>query len=79
MSGRKLRIAFFLPGAYGLFHPEQNVVFGGAELNLYNLSLVMAEDPECEVTFHLDDYGQPAVEIMHGVTLLKLRYMNRQR
>lgn len=78
-TDKKLTITFFLPGAIGLFYPEYSTVFGGAELNLFNLAVEMAKDTNYKVVFWLDDYGQISSEMKHGICLKKLRFNNRTR
>jgi len=43
--------------------------FGGAELQLYLLATVLAEDPAFDVSFIVGDFRQPRQETRQGVTL----------
>lgn len=57
------------PKAYPLFNPSVTAAFGGAEVDLYYLGTELAKDPGFEVSFVTADYGQPAIERCHGVTI----------
>jgi len=62
--------------AYPLYNPSCSGVFGGAEVYLYFLSRELAKKDGYRVKFFVGDYGQPDVEVIDRVTLVKLKYSN---
>lgn len=68
---RPVRVCCVSLFASPLFDPSRRAVFGGAELQLYNLATGLARDPRFAVFFVVGDYGQPDVEIRSGVTIRK--------
>ncbi len=76
---KKIKICFISFGAYPLFNKNENSVFGGAEIDLYNLALKMQDKGIFEVTFIVGDYGQKPVEHYNGIKVVKFRYMNLER
>jgi glycosyltransferase involved in cell wall biosynthesis len=60
--------------AYPLFNPSCRGVIGGAEVDLYFLSRELAKKKSYRVRFFVGDYGQPDVEVIDRVTLVKLKY-----
>ncbi|MCE5185488.1 MAG: glycosyltransferase family 4 protein [Planctomycetaceae bacterium] len=67
----RTRVCFVSLGAYPLFNPAVEKVFGGAEVDLYLLATELAKDERFEVSFVVGDYGQPRIEARQGVTLYK--------
>lgn len=59
-----------------MFNPSCRETFGGAEVDLFNLAVKLAEYREYEVTFIVGDYGQADSEYYHGVIVKKLKYQN---
>ncbi len=70
----RLSVCFVMFGCYPLFNRGGNHVFGGSELELYNLGICMARRG-VRVDFIVGDYGQDDVEYREGIRLLKVRYM----
>lgn len=69
----RIRAAFFTADAYALFNPEYRLVFGGAEIDQYNLALYLAKNPVMDVTFYVGDFGQTdRPEIIDGVRVQKI-------
>jgi glycosyltransferase involved in cell wall biosynthesis len=66
-----VNVCFIAPKAYALFHPELKEVFGGAGVDLYFLATELAKDKNFEVSFIAADYGQPVVEIVESVRVIK--------
>ncbi len=66
-----IKICFIMPKAYPLFNPECKEVFGGAEVDFYNLATELAKDKNFSVSFIVADYGQPSIESRLNVTLIK--------
>ena len=70
---REVRVAFFAADAYALFNSEYKLVFGGAEVDQYNLSRYLAKMPMMNVTFYVGDFGQgDTQEIIDGVRVQKI-------
>jgi len=67
----KISVCFIAPKAYPLFNPQVQAVFGGSEVDLYYLATELARDPGFSVSFVVADYGQPAVESIAGITVIK--------
>ena len=66
-------MAFLSAYVYPLFKPEHRSVFGGAEVDQYNLALYLARKPYIEVTFYTGDYGQAEeAEMIDGVWVKKV-------
>lgn len=66
-----IRVCFIMLKAYPLFNQEIESLFGGAEVDFYNLSTELAKDPNYTVSFITADYGQKPIEVREGVTLIK--------
>lgn len=62
--------------AYPLFNPDCDAVFGGAEIDLYNLANKLAEDERLQITFITGDYGQKPQMTFGKVRTLRFKYMN---
>lgn len=70
----KKRVCFISLLAYPLFNAQTaNNVIGGAEINMVLLARKLSEDPHYEVSFLVDDYGQPPMEIHQGIRVLKYK------
>jgi glycosyltransferase involved in cell wall biosynthesis len=65
------KVCFIMPKAYPLFNPDCKEVFGGAEVDFYNIATELAKDEDFSVSFIVADYGQPAFESRQNVTLIK--------
>ncbi len=65
------KVCFVIMKAYPLFNTEVKSVFGGAEVDFYNLATELAKDRNFEVSCIVADYGQPDSEIRQNVTLIK--------
>ncbi|MGB2807983.1 MAG: glycosyltransferase family 4 protein [Sedimentisphaerales bacterium] len=72
-----IHICFIMLKAYPLFNQEIESLFGGAEVDFYNLSTELAKDPNYRVSFITADYGQKPIEIREGVTLIKSLDFNK--
>lgn len=66
-----IRVCFIMLKAYPLFNQEIESLFGGAEVDFYNLSTELAKDPNYRVSFITADYGQKPIEVREGVTIIK--------
>ena len=66
-----IKVCFETQRAYPLFNSAVDSLFGGTEVDLYFLATELAKDPDFIVSLVLGDYGQPALETRHGVTLIK--------
>jgi glycosyltransferase involved in cell wall biosynthesis len=68
---KPVRVCFVMLKAYPLFNPEVKAVFGGAEVDFYNLATELARDSNFEVSFIVADYSQPVIELRENVTLIR--------
>ncbi|RDU24788.1 glycosyltransferase family 4 protein [Anaerosacchariphilus polymeriproducens] len=68
----KIKICFVLPGTYQLFNRVEFMAHGGAELNMYYLSKMFAEDERFEVAFITEDQNQKHIEYYDNVKVIKL-------
>ncbi len=66
-----VKVCFIMLQSYPLFNPEIKKIFGGAEVDFYYLATDLAKDNNYNVSCIVADYGQPPVEVRHGVTLIK--------
>ncbi|MBE0534892.1 MAG: glycosyltransferase [Phycisphaerae bacterium] len=66
-----IKVCFVCPKVYPIFDSACAEVFGGAEVDLYNLGTELAKDPAFDVSFVAADYGQPAQMHAEGVTLIR--------
>jgi glycosyltransferase involved in cell wall biosynthesis len=64
-------VCFVMMKAYPLFNPEIRAVFGGAEVDFYNLATELVRDENFDVKFIVADYGQPEIETRENVTLIR--------
>ena len=78
-NGRIIELCFFMKDAYPLFNPSCSGVFGGAEVDLYFISRELAKKERYRVRFFVGDYGQPDIEEIDNVTMVKLKYSNLSR
>lgn len=70
---KKIRVAFFSANAYSVFNSDYPPVFGGAEVDQYNLSVYLSRNPYIDVTFYVGDFGQTdEPEVIDGVKLQKI-------
>ena len=66
-------MAIISANAYPLFKAGYPAVFGGAEVDQYNLALYLAQKPDIAVTFYVGDFGQTGQsEIVDGVRVQKV-------
>jgi len=70
-AAQPIRVCFIMLKAYPLFNQEIESLFGGAEVDFYNLSTELAKDPNYRISFITADYGQKPIEVREGVTLIK--------
>lgn len=73
---KKIKICFISFLAYPLFNGKANVVFGGAEVDLYNLAKKLEESDKYDITFYVGDYGQEHEELYGKIKVRKFTYMN---
>ncbi|MDH4240386.1 MAG: glycosyltransferase family 4 protein [Phycisphaerae bacterium] len=66
-----IRVCFIMLKAYPLFNQETESLFGGAEVDFYNLSTELAKDKNYRISFITADYGQKPIEVREGVTIIK--------
>lgn len=68
----KIKVCFVLPGTYQLFNRVEYMAHGGAELNMYYLSKLFAQDCRFEVSFITEDQNQDHAEYYDSVKVIKL-------
>lgn len=68
----KIKVCFIGIYAYPLFAPACEVQYGGAEVDLVIFAEELAKDPRYEVIFVVGDTGQPAVEYLRGIKVVKV-------
>ena len=66
-----MKICFIAPKAYPLFNPSIEAVYGGAEVQLYQLGKELSNENQCKVSFMVADYGQNEKELIDGVEVYK--------
>ena len=71
MNITKLKICFFSINAYPLFNPDCKDIFGGAEIQLYQLAKKISEHDDFSVSFFVADVGQKPVERYGKIVVLK--------
>ena len=67
----KIEVCFVSPFAYPLFNPENNLKFGGAEVQMYLVATELAKDESFDVNFVVLDLGQKKKEEYNGVKVHK--------
>jgi len=75
-KGKKIKLCFVIASVYPLFCSSTGSFAGGAEVNLYNLALKLAESGRYEITFLAGDYGQGSLEEYKGIRIKKIRFMD---
>jgi len=70
-QSQPIRVCFIMLKAYPLFNQQIESLFGGAEVDFYNLATELANDPNYKVSFITADYGQKSIEIRERVTIIK--------
>lgn len=76
---KKIKICFISFLAYPLFNKGAKVVFGGAEVDLYNLAKKLEESDKYDITFYVGDYGQKHEEMYGNIRVRKFKYMNLEK
>ncbi len=71
MKDSVIPVCFIAPKAYPLFEPENQGVFGGAEVDIFLLATELAKDKNYAVSCIVADYGQPDEEERQGVRLIR--------
>ncbi|MCX7823826.1 MAG: glycosyltransferase family 4 protein [Syntrophobacterales bacterium] len=73
-----MRILFYCRKGYRLFNPKSFILFGGAEVELYNLAMAMAKDPRYEVYFLCEkESGFPYLETISNVKVIRIKPITR--
>lgn len=70
-STRPIKVCFISPLGYGLYRPESEQPFGGAEVQFFLLSRELAADPAFQVSVLTTVREAPGAEQHGGVTLIK--------
>ncbi|MBP2027208.1 glycosyltransferase involved in cell wall biosynthesis [Acetoanaerobium pronyense] len=70
----KIKIGILCANCYPLFDTNSKAGFGGAEVDLYNLGIYLAENSKFEVTFYVGDFGQNEnIRYIEDVNLKKIK------
>ena len=69
---KKTNICFIDFFVYPLFNPKSKIVFGGAQIQLYFLSLKLAKTSQFQVSFLTDDQKTNQTEMFNQINLFKL-------
>ena len=70
----KITVAFFAANAYSLFNQDYNTGFGGAEVDLYNFAMYLAQDDRFDVMFYTGDFGQSSdIQVYENIKVQKIR------
>jgi glycosyltransferase involved in cell wall biosynthesis len=72
------KVCFISIKAYPLFNREYSAVYGGAEVQMYQLAKKMAEDESFKVSFVVGDLGQPEEELFGNVRVVKSMKLERR-
>jgi len=78
MENKKIRVCFISMKAYPLFVNNTEFIFGGAEVQLFQLSKKIAQDENFEVSFAVADYGQKSPEIIENVKVFPTMKLTRK-
>ncbi len=73
---KRIKLCFISFLAYPLFNGKANVVFGGAEVDAYNLARKLEESGQYDITFYVGDFGQAQEEHYGKIKVRKFKYMN---
>ena len=76
---RKIKLSFISFLAYPLFNEKSDAVFGGAEIDAYNLAKKLAENEKYDITFYVGDFGQKQEERYGSIKVRKFSYMNLEK
>jgi len=71
MTERPIRVCFVSQLAWGVFAPDSGARFGGAESQMHDLAVRLARDPAFEVSFVLQDFGQPREVNVDGIRVIR--------
>ncbi|MBN2511879.1 MAG: glycosyltransferase family 4 protein [Sedimentisphaerales bacterium] len=64
-------VCLVCPKAYALLNPACRATFGGAEVDLFFLGTELSKDPFFAVSFITADYGQPPIEEIGSLQVIK--------
>lgn len=76
---KKRRICFVSIHSYPLFNSKCKVVFGGAEIQLFQIGKEISNNPELEVCFVVGDFGQSKEEVYKNIRVIKSFSVSRKR
>ncbi len=80
VTKEKIKLCFLSLKAYPLFNTGikdliNKGVFGGAEIDMYNLAVWFSKQGDFEIKFWVADYGQEDEEIYDNILVKKLKYI----
>lgn len=79
MNNKKIKICFVSIKAYPLFNNSfEGIVYGGAEVQMFQLAQKLSLDDDFEVFFMVGDFGQSDIENYGKIKVIKSMKMIRQ-
>jgi glycosyltransferase involved in cell wall biosynthesis len=73
-----MKICFISLFSYTLFNKEANVLFGGSEVQLYNIGCELAKNSGIKVSFIVGNFGQNKIEFNGNVRIIRsIKVKNR--
>lgn len=70
-NSTSLKVCFVCLDAFGLFYPQLNIPFGGAQYRSYTLASGLARYTQCKVSFLVYDYGQGRKTKIKGISVFR--------
>ena len=67
---KKITVCFFSPASHSFFSPNSNVAHGGAELQMYLWAKSLANYPEFEVLFLIENHNQKKISPVENIKLI---------
>lgn len=68
---KNFKVCFIQFYGYSIFNPNFNIRVGGAEVDLYNISLELSMDNDFEVFYLTGDFGQKTLEKFNNIKVIK--------
>lgn len=79
MNNKKIKVCFVSIKAYPLFNNSfEDIVYGGAEVQMFQLAQRLSLDDDFEVFFMVGDFGQSDIENYGKIKVIKSMKMIRQ-
>ncbi len=75
---KKITVCFFSPASHSFFFPKSTVAHGGAELQMYLWAKSLANYPEFEVLFLIENHNQKKISPVENIKLIGTIRLKRQ-